>query len=183
MGALKGEGRRTPLGAALLVTAAAAAAAAPLLRGTEAARQATSQAFPGWPAELDGRALLQLELTPREAGFLRDFPGRVGRFSDGRSEIIVRWVASPTRQLHPAAECLKAIGFAIAPRPASLTAGGAVMGCFRASRGSEAIDVCERIEDGLGQSWPDVSAWYWHALAGSTAGPWWSYVIAGAPEP
>jgi hypothetical protein len=38
--------------------------------------------------------------------------------------------------------------------------------------------VYERIYDVAGNSWSDVSAWYWAALLGKSAGPWWSVVIA-----
>src|SRR5262245_13037243 len=48
-------------------------------------------AFPGWPAQLEGRNLTQLPLSPREERFAADFPGRVARFTDGHREIIIRW--------------------------------------------------------------------------------------------
>jgi len=38
----------------------------------------------GWPAALDGRPITALPLTAREARFVSGFPGRVGRFTDGR---------------------------------------------------------------------------------------------------
>src|SRR5262249_19477717 len=40
------------------------------------------------------------------------------------------------------------------------------------------LKVCELIRDERGQNWPDVSAWYWHALLGWTHSPWWSVVVA-----
>ena len=34
------------------------------------------------------------------------------------------------------------------------------------------------IRDERGETWPDVSAWYWHAMLGSIPGPWWSFIVA-----
>jgi len=161
-----------------LCLAAAAAALAPLLHRPTVAAAGVAAGFPGWPARYEGRALTEMPLTRREAGFLQDFPGRVGRFSDGRREIIVRWIDAPTRLLHPAADCFRGIGYGVTPLPIRRDAAGAAMGCFRAQHGSDGLTVCEVIRDGRGESWPDVSAWYWHAILGATAAPWWSFVVA-----
>jgi len=139
---------------------------------------AVGAGFPGWPLDYDGRPLTQMPLTGREAAFAQDFPGRVGRFSDGKREIIIRWVGAPTRRLHPAADCFRAIGFSIEPLPTRSDGRGAAMACFRASRKHETMAVCELIRDEQGQSWPDVSGWYWHALLGWSVAPWWSFVVA-----
>jgi hypothetical protein len=56
----------------------------------------------------EGCALVELPLTPREAGFTRTFPAGLGRFSDGQRELIIRWVGAPTRRLHSAADYLPA---------------------------------------------------------------------------
>ena len=37
--------------------------------------------------------------------------------------------------------------------------------------------VRERIYDGAGHGWTDVSAWYWDALRGYSPGPWWAVTI------
>jgi hypothetical protein len=150
------------------------------LAGT-AREQATvaTKDFPGWPSQHEGRALTELPLTEREASFVKGFPGQVGRFSDGRREIIIRWVSAPTRLLHGSADCFRGSGYSVAPVPVRRDAAGTPMGCFRASRsGAENLIVCEVIRDGRGESWPDVSAWYWNALFGSGGGPWWSFVVA-----
>jgi hypothetical protein len=158
--------------------AAIAAAAAPQLdRNGEFAASAHAN-FPGWPSSYAGRPLTKLTLSAREIAFVRDFPGSVGRFSDGDREIIIRWIDAPTRRLHPAADCFRGSGFSIAPMPLKKDAAGAAMSCFRASRDSEAVRVCELIRDDRGQSWPDVSAWYWSGLLGNSRGPWWSFVVA-----
>jgi hypothetical protein len=163
---------------ATFLLAAAAAAAAPLLDTASDPARTVGSKFPGWPTHYEGRKLTELALTQRESAFAGDFPGRVGRFSDGRREIIIRWVGAPTRRLHSAADCLRGSGYSIAPLPASRDATGAAMGCFRASLRADTMMVCEVIRDERGETWPDVSAWYWHAVFGSSPAPWWSFVLA-----
>jgi hypothetical protein len=163
--------------AAFLLAVVAAAVTPLLARGGDAA-VAASDNFPGWPATYEGRALQELPLTAREAAFVRDFPGRVGRFSDGRREIIIRWLGAPTRRLHPSADCFRGSGYSIAPMPVRKDATGAAMSCFRASHGNDTLMVCELIRDEHGASWPDVSAWYWSGMLGASAAPWWSFVVA-----
>ena len=164
--------------AAMFFVGALVAALLPLQDRTASGVAAMPVAFPGWPLHYDGHPLQQMPLARRELAFVRDFPGRVGRFSDGRREIILRWVGAPTRRLHPAAECFRASGYSIAALPAHRDGSGAPMGCFHASRGDESLKVCELIRDEQGQSWPDVSAWYWHVLLGTSTAPWWSLVVA-----
>ena len=84
--------------AALLLSALAAALAPMFARTSDTA---AAKDFPGWPTHYEGRALTELPLTQRELAFVHDFPGRVGRFSDGRREIIIRRLGAPTRRLHP----------------------------------------------------------------------------------
>lgn len=157
--------------------AALAAAVVPLIGGSNDAK-ATDSGFPGWPTQYEGRPLIAMPLTPRENSFVRDFPGRVGRFSDGRREIIIRFVDAPTRRLHSAADCFRGIGYRITPMPVRKDASGAAMSCFRAGHGGDAIAVCEMIRDERGSIWPDVSAWYWSAMFGASRRPWWSFVVA-----
>jgi len=162
---------------AAFLIAAVTAAAVPLLGHASMVTKAAGE-FGGWPTAHEGRALTELPLSEREVAFLRDFPGRVGRFSDGRREIIIRFVSAATRRLHPAADCFRASGYKVVPIPAMRDRSGATMGCFRALRGSEELRVCEMIRDERGGSFSDVSAWYWHALFGSSPAPWWSFVVA-----
>jgi hypothetical protein len=168
--------RRLNARIAALLLAGAAAALAPLV---ERSNGATAGApFPGWPAEYEGRALVELPLTPREAAFVQDFPGRVGRFTDGRREIIIRWLGVPTRKLHPAADCFRGSGYAITPIAARKSSDGTTMGCFRATLRGASMTVCEVIRDERGGSWSDVSAWYWDGMLRSSVPPWWSFVVA-----
>lgn len=159
----------------------ALAAAAPLVARPSRAGAAPSTAPFAWPRQLDGRALTELPLTGRDRRFADDFPGRIGRFSDGTREIILRFTTTATRRLHPASDCLAAIGFTIAPLPARRGAGGTTWGCFAARKPGETLTVCEQIRDAAGRTWPDASSWYWPALAGTSTGPWWSTTIVERP--
>ena len=162
---------------AAFLLAALTAAAAPLVGGSNDAK-AMNAGFPGWPTQYEGRPLTAMPLTARENSFVRDFPGRVDRFSDGQREIIIRWIDAPTRRLHSAADCFRGIGYGITPLPVRRSMSGAAMSCFRAGRGGDAVAVCETIRDEHGSIWPDVSAWYWSAMFGASPGPWWSFVVA-----
>ena len=134
--------------------------------------------FPGWPTQFEGRALTRLPLTEREERFGDDFPGRVGRFTDGRRELVVRFVTSATRKLHPASDCFAGIGYRVRPLPLKVDAAGARWSSFTAERGGERLRVYERIYADAGGAWEDVSAWYWAALGGGDAGPWWAVTVA-----
>jgi hypothetical protein len=139
-------------------------------------------AFPGWPAQFESRKLTQLPLSSREERFASEFPGRVARFSDGRREIIIRWVVRETRALHPASDCFKGLGYSITPLPARVDPAGHSWGAFEARRGDEALQVHERIYDSADkESWSDVSSWYWHAMMGKTSGGWWAVTVAERP--
>lgn len=174
-----------------LVVAAAAAAATVTPHVTRGEPPAAVEGFPGWPATYEGRALAPLPLTRREAFLARDFPGRVGRFTDGRSEIVLRWVRGPTRQLHPAADCFRGLGWRVATAPMQLASDGRPMSCIRVmGPDGQVLGVCERIrlapagspalsaDTPPSKEFPDVSAWFWHALWHGKGEAWWSVVIA-----
>ena len=136
-------------------------------------------AFPGWPVQLEGHSLTQLPLSSREERFVADFPGRIGRFSDGWREIIIRWVSRETRALHPASDCFKGLGYSVRPVPSYVDQAGRRWGSFEARRGDEAFRVHERIYDSADkESWSDVSSWYWQAMTGKTSGGWWAVTVA-----
>jgi hypothetical protein len=154
------------------------AAAIPLL-GTSSPEPATAD-FPGWPTHYEGKPLQPLPLTSLERRFAENFPGRVGRFSDGEREVVVRWVSSATRKLHPAADCFRGRGYRVTPQPIEVDSSGARWGSFIAVRGAARIDVRERIYDAAGNGWTDVSSWYWAALRGQSLRPWWAVTVAAS---
>jgi hypothetical protein len=135
-------------------------------------------AFSGWPAQFEGKGIVQLPLSEREKSFARDFPGQIGRFTDGEREIILRWIAKESRKLHPASDCLKGAGFAVRPLPLTRDTQGNQWNCVQASRQDSSARVCERIYDGKGKNWSDTSTWFWDALLGNTQGPWWAATVA-----
>ena len=156
--------------------ACALAALAPLaMRPASTAAQAAG--FPGWPPSFEGRTLTALPLTAIEERFQQNFPGRVGRFTDGRREIIIRWVAEGTRKLHPGGDCFRANGFQLTPRPVAVQGEERWSG-FLATRGAQRLEVRERIIDAAGGQWGDVSAWYWAVQLGQSSGPWWAFTVA-----
>jgi hypothetical protein len=133
--------------------------------------------FPGWPATFEGKPITPLPLTPLEERFQQNFPGRVGRFSDGEREIVIRWVGRGTRKLHASSDCFKANGYELTVQPIKIVGNERWSG-FIASRGSQQLEVRERIADGDGGQWSDVSAWYWAAQLGQAKGPWWAITVA-----
>jgi hypothetical protein len=123
-----------------------------------------------WPTHFRDQPLTRLPLSELEQRFARRFPGAVARFTDGERVLILRQVERPTRQLHPAADCFKAIGYAVErPRP-MVDDQGQHWSCFAAERNNSRLRVCERIVDSEGREWTDASAWFWSAQYGG--GPW-----------
>ena len=165
--------------AQLFVIACLLAAAVPFLPSRPVAKTA-DLAFPGWPTHFEGRTLTSVPLSEREQRFSRGFPGRMATFFDGTRTILFRWVTAETRKLHSAADCFRGSGYRVHPLPLRRDANGRLWGAFQATRGSETVHVCERISDGSGNSWTDVSAWYWAALKGEGTGPWWAVTVVRA---
>jgi hypothetical protein len=164
----------------------ALAAAAPLLpRPSRAQAPATKATTPvAWPpTEFEGHSLTELPLTGRDRRFADDFPGRIGRFTDGTRELILRATERATRRLHPASDCLKATGFTVEPLPARRGPDGTTWGCVAARKQADALTICEQIRDADGHRWPDPSSWYWAALTGTSRGPWWSTTVVETQPP
>jgi hypothetical protein len=162
-------------GACVIALLAPWLAAAPITAGGGNA----ATAFPGWPTHFEGRPLTQLPLTEREERFGSGFPGQIARFTDGRRELVVRFVTGATRRLHPASDCFAGIGYRVRPLPLKVDADGTRWGGFTAERGGERFLVRERIYSDAGESWEDVSAWYWTAASGGkNTGPWWAVTVA-----
>ena len=139
---------------------------------------ATAMAFPGWPSTFEGKTLTPLPLTEIEKNFASGFPGRIARFSDGEHEIIFRWVTEATRMMHPASDCFQGLGYSVKPLPARRDARGTLWASFAATKGGERLVVFERIHSDSGETWTDVSAWYWSALRHEGSGSWWAITVA-----
>lgn len=160
------------------IVACAVAALLPFFSAqSESSGSAGAVAFPGWPTEFEGKTLTTLPLTEIEQRFNADFPGKIGRFTDGKREFIVRWVTEGTRKLHPASDCFQGLGYSVKPLAMYRDAKGSLWSSFAATKGSDRLRVYERIHSDSGESWTDVSAWYWAALQHGE-GSWWAITIA-----
>ena len=130
-----------------------------------------------WPSYFHGAKLQERAFSPAEKDWARNFPGAVKSFQVGSSQLVMRYVRRPTRSLHSSRDCFRAAGFSVTPLPIRIDQDGARWGCFSAQRGGELLSSCERIYDSNGQSFTDVSAWYWNALIGESIGPWWAVTV------
>jgi len=135
--------------------------------------------FHEWPALWDGTPLRPLALGAVEERFAQRFPGALVRMTDGQRMFVMRHVTQPTRMLHPAADCYRALGYRIAQERLHLDAQQRMWRCFNAKApGGQALEVCERIVDAKGQAFTDTSAWYWAGIAGHSTGPWEAVTVA-----
>ena len=133
---------------------------------------------PAWPTMINGMKVLPVDSLVEETAFAADFPGHMKRFTDGRNSYFVRVVTRETRQLHPSSDCFRGLGYSIEPQPLVVTAAGEQWSSFEASKQGRKYLVLERIHDEAGNSWTDVSQWYWSACFNKTKGPWWAVTIA-----
>lgn len=160
------------------IVACTIAALLPFLsaQSEQSSRNPVEAAFPGWPAQFEGRRLTAVPLTELEQRFTADFPGKIARFTDGKREIVIRWVTEATRKLHPASDCFQGLGYNVKPLAVYRDDKGSLWSSFAATKGDERLRVYERIHSDSGETWTDVSAWYWAAF--SQEGAWWAVTIA-----
>ncbi|RQO53534.1 hypothetical protein DBV14_13875 [Variovorax sp. KBW07] len=132
-----------------------------------------------WPSRWDGLPLRPLALSEVEQRFADRFPGAIGRMTDGTQTLVMRQVKQPTRMLHPAVDCYRALGYRIEQARLERDAQERLWRCFVAQRhGAQKIRVCERIVDAQGAAFTDTSAWYWAAASGQSHGPWQAVTVA-----
>jgi len=160
-----------------LVPLCIAAAMMPFFARPSGSRIATMPP-PQWPTVINGMPVLPVESLSEEKAFAADFPGHMKRFTDGHNLYFVRVVNRETRQLHPSGDCFRGLGYAIEPQPLIVTKDGAQWSSFEASKDGRKYRVMERIYDDAGNTWSDVSQWYWQAALSKSSGPWWSVTIA-----
>lgn len=135
-----------------------------------------------WPTHWDGAALRPLALGAVEQRFARQFPGQLARLTDERHVLVMRHVTQPTRMLHPAVDCYRALGYRVAGIRLEDDAQARRWRCFIATRaGAAPLRVCERITDAHGRAFTDTSAWYWAGVRGQSTGPWLAVTTAQAP--
>ena len=149
------------------------------LFGTGASHAKGGSRFPGWPKTFQGAAIIEVGLRPEERRWAESFPGKIGRFTDGRREILIRYVSTPTRSLHPASDCFAAQGFHVMPKRVRVDQLGTLWGCFEAAKGSSpGMTVCEQISDETSRHWSDASSWYWEASFDNAPHDYWAVTIA-----
>ena len=167
---------------------------------SQAASDESAHQFPGWPKTFEGDALVEEPQSELERMFAKNFPGRIGRFRAGRRTVILRWTTRPTHRVHGAAYCLQANGWEITARPPGDGDRGALgtgleasrgtkhetrntkhwetWSAFRATRGGETLNVREQVRGADGAAFADVPTWFFNALLGRCAGPWWIVTVA-----
>lgn len=154
-----------------LALALMAAALLPLLGRAGAAASPTASAAE-WPLEIDGQPLRPLALTAVEQRFADRFAGRIGRFESTDAVWVLRDVLRPTRALHPASDCFRALGYRLETARLETDAESRLWRCFVAEQGGQRLRVCERIVDADAQAFTDTSAWFWAATLKQSSGPW-----------
>jgi hypothetical protein len=80
--------------------------------------------------------------------------------------------------MHFASDCFQGLGYTVTPLPVHRDAQGSLWASFAAIKDTEHLRVYERIHNDAGESWTDVSAWYWSALRHEDGGPWWAITVA-----
>ena len=128
--------------------------------------------------QINGNPIIAIQSPAEENDFAADFPGQMKRFTDGKNSYFVRIVDHETRQLHPSSDCFKGLGYSIEPQPLVVGNDGSKWSCFIAAKSNRSYTIMERIYDNQGNSWTDVSEWYWSACCNKTQGPWWDVTIA-----
>ncbi len=106
----------------------------------------------------------------------------MARFRAGDRELVLRWTWRVGTGLHSGRYCYRGLGYDVVPEPAWQDSQGHLWSSFSAVRGEERRLIRERVYDARGQSWPEVSEWFWDACRGRTDGPWWSVVVEEPPH-
>ncbi len=141
----------------VFITLSIIAFSMPFLKEKNEYNQST---FKAWNKVFDGKELKELPLTNNEKYFLKDFPGNISKFTDGKSNIIMRYVETTTRKLHSSSDCYKGIGYKIKYEPIEIDQNGIKWSSFIAIKEKERLKIRERIFNDK-NNWTDVSSWYW----------------------
>lgn len=171
-----GRGMAPPLRISLILCTIVAACV-PIVLGHQGT-DSMSRNFPGWPKQFEGLDLKPIPATPVQEQFMSGFPGRIAAFTAGSKTVVLRYIEQPTRQLHASSDCYRGAGYSIHWLPIVTEKDGTRWSSFRAEKGAENQLVRERIFDGKGSSWTDVSAWYWATVMRQTSKPWWGFTVS-----
>ncbi len=129
------------------------------------------------PTHYQGVPLIPTSLSVKEKRFYKNFPGQIAKFKAGPRAVIFRWMTKATRKIHPAGACLRGLGYNVEPQPLRRDRAGNLHGVSMATRGKQILLVKERLYDRVGNSWTDVSSWYWSAILGFSDGPWCAVTV------
>jgi exosortase/archaeosortase family protein len=117
--------------------------------------------------------LQPLPPTRAEQAFAKSFPGLLSSHQWGTGQVIIRSTRTATRRLHPSRDCLRASGYKTSNAVTVSSRDGTEWSRFTATRDGIRRTVHERIvSETTGDSWTDVTAWYWSALRHPLNGPW-----------
>ena len=120
-----------------------------------------------------GIPVTRVALNKAEETFYRDFPGTIAVYQTGQHKLIVRQINRATRKLHPASHCLRAEGFGTGSETVVKDEDGVAWLSYSITRHGEIFHVKEHITcPTSGRSWPEISAWFWHAFLNPSDGPW-----------
>ena len=135
-----------------------------------------------WPTSWEGQALAPAQPDETAEFFTRDFPGEFMEFSSmneadaeegyfSETQVLMRFVRTATRKLHPAEDCFRGAGYRITPTPLRADRNGRRWSGFIAEKSGRPVAVRQcviSVPDGdlaaaetSDVSWPDVSSWYW----------------------
>ena len=125
-----------------------------------------------------GIPVTRVTLNEAEQTFYRDFPGTIAVYETNRQKLIVRQINRATRKLHPASHCLRAEGFRIGRETVLKDGHGVAWLSYPITRHGEILHVKEHIRcPTSGRSWPEISAWFWHAFLNPGDGPWQAVTV------
>ncbi len=124
----------------------------------------------------------KVALSEQERQFQVNFPGKIDKYGDGQTQLILRRVYLPTRQLHPIIDCLRGEGYRLISESISKDSDNIYWNELLVEINGHRFLVNERILDETGSSWVHVSDWYWASLLGQTKGPWLSITKIKAVE-
>jgi len=169
-----------PVLSAGFLLACVAVGVVPILSGASATPAAPAQPLHDWPVSWNGSPLKRMPVNPALGEFLRDFPGRMAEFQVVHTgqRMFLRWTPVPTRMLHTAEGCYRAMGGRVSPLPAVKDRHGHTWSRFSVGwqdGGETVVRQCyfaverrpstRKLEERVAgaRSWPDASSWYWGA--------------------
>jgi exosortase/archaeosortase family protein len=185
-GRLRAASRKAAAGCSSPKPAAITIAASLVLLTSFVSEKETHQPMPDAPllSSYHGIPLTRISLNAAEKTFYGNFPGSIAVYEAEGFKLIVRQVNRATRMLHPASHCLRAEGFSIGEKTVVADEDSTRWLSYTATRNSEIFQVKERINCPTNtQSWPEISAWYWHALFHPSDGPWEAVTVINPVRP